>query len=96
MFRLNKEISRSWGFSALGSLESKHCIATGKMLTLNVTQLEECCTICRSVSDAFQYMIDHNDDYPHHSKNCNFSTEAFGASLTGTSFDVFSVGQNEL
>jgi hypothetical protein len=66
----------------VGSLEGRHCVVKKKLKTLDVKKLAECCMSCESVIDAFQYMIAHN-----HAKlgneNCNFSTAAYGASMTG-------------
>ena len=85
-------LSQSWAFSAVGSLEGQHCIVTEQLKSLDVKKLEQCCTSCLSVVDGFQYMISHNhaENSPVSSsnevfenENCNFSTAAYGASLTG-------------
>ncbi|CAB4001327.1 cathepsin L1-like [Paramuricea clavata] len=84
-------LSKSWAFSAVGSLEGQHCIVTKQLISLDVKKLEQCCTSCWSVVDGFQYMIEHNhaENLPVSSsnevenENCNFSTAAYGASLTG-------------
>ena len=94
------EITKSWPFSAVGSLEGRHCIVKKQLKSLDVKKLDNCCTSCESVVDGFQYMIAHNHvkhlrvSTPSGNENCNFSTASYGASLTG--FDVIPRGNESL
>ena len=80
---------KSWAFSAVGSLEGRHCIVKRQLKSLDVKKLDDCCMSCESVVGGFRYMIAHN--HAKHllmstssgNENCNFSSASYGASLTG-------------
>ena len=85
-------IMKSYPFSAVGSLEGRHCVVTKQLKSLDVKKLDECCSSCDTVVDGFRYMIAHNHATENplvspssevENENCNFSTAAYGASLTG-------------
>jgi C1A family cysteine protease len=87
-----------WSFSAAGSLESAHAIATGNLVSLSEQNLVDCSWNwgnlgCNGgdVHAAYQYIIDNNGldtekSYPYTEKDshtCKFNRANVGATMTG-------------
>ena len=61
-------LGQSWAISPTGSMEGALCIKEDELVALSPLNLQECCTRCMSVQDAFQYTRDNGintaSDYP--------------------------------
>jgi len=61
-------LGRSWTYSATGAMEGELCIKEDELVGLSSLDLQECCTGCMSVRDAYLYTMDTgintSSDYP--------------------------------